>query len=357
MYEIKVKKMGVIMTKQSLKLKEKTRTVTMQFSVARKGKGFLRAKESLNCNCLDGAIRTLPGMARMIGDNNTLIHSAVNLLLDIVPLRKYKAGTNTYGKRLVYVRSDGIVYSQDDMSNGYSLLGKVGLKVFPFSFIGKDGRMWVAVFGQQKMMLVDDTFTCAELNFTTQYGVGCFYKNRLFVGVKPYCMAYSAPEEPTNFTESVNGGGMIRFTGGRGEVVAILPFKDALYVFFERGIARIDIVGTPKNFQITYLEYTGGTILFRTVGACESAIFFMTAEGLYRFDGEKAELILQDTVIPPISTTGKEKAVAWRGGMLMRYRKRAEGDVVLAISFLLAISIRQPLILIYAELSASTSIV
>ena len=332
MYEIKVEEMGVIMEKQGLKLKEKTKSVTLKFSVARKGKGFLQAKESLNCCCLDGAIRTLPGLAGMMGDGGSAVYFGMSGLLDMVITYVLNSDNKTYAKRMIYVLQTGMAYLQERTSNTYAFLTHAGAQVFSFSFMGKDGRFWTAILGQMNMILVNDNYLCTSLGLMTQYGAGCFYKNRLFVGIKPFTMAYSAPEEPTNFTESVDGGGRIRFTDGRGEILAILPFKDALYVFFERGIARVDVVGAPKDFKVTYLEYTGGTILFRTVGACESAIFFMTTDGLYRFDGEKAELILQDTVVSPISASGWESTIAWNDGVLMRYRKRTEGNVVLAIS-------------------------
>ena len=49
-------------------------------------------------------------------------------------------------------------------------------------------------------------------------------------------------------------------------------------------------------------------------------MFFLSNEGLNRFDGKKAELILQEAVIKPSASEGKECAASWNGGAIIRYR-------------------------------------
>jgi hypothetical protein len=96
-------------------------------------------------------------------------------------------------------------------------------------------------------------------------------------------------------------------------------FRDKLYLFFESGIIMMENCGSPTDFKTKRITYAGGKILRRTVCVGNSAIFFMSMNGLFRFDGVKLEKLLENFVKLPYEETRRECSAAVGGKVYMRY--------------------------------------
>jgi hypothetical protein len=102
--------------------------------------------------------------------------------------------------------------------------------------------------------------------------------------------------------------------------VALKAYDDALYIFFESGITRLEVGGVPCDFRAEKIEYTGGDIYARTVCVCDHAIYFMGKGGIYRLKGVKVER-LDVGVILPSKASGYEGCSVWKGMPLFRYKQ------------------------------------
>ena len=131
----------------------------------------------------------------------------------------------------------------------------------------------------------------------------CYYKDRLFCAVEPHSLAYSAPLFPNDFTESIDDGGKIALPKRKGNIVALLPMKNALYLFYEYGIFVLEGAGSPRDFVVREIGYGGGRIFADSVGTCAvggEKAFFLAENGVYVFDGNKAEKTCQNLPIKPV---------------------------------------------------------
>ena len=306
--------------KEGLNLKENKKRVDLRFSFAYSGKGWVKAYKTNYCNCFDGALRCEVGYGLFLNSDSSYAQIKLSNLSGIYKMRIFNETKKTYSHRLVYTTTTGWAYQHSATGNSYSSIVNLGTYSYGVPFYGKDRHMHMGLFGTTKCILLGDGFVQTDLGLQTAYGAGCYYKDRLFVGIKPSAIAYSSPDDPSDFAETVNGGGRIYFPAELGEVVSILPFDGTLYAFFEHGIVRLDVGGTPKEFRTERIGYTNGKIFWKTVCAGNGYVFFLSNEGLNRFDGKKAELILQEAVIKPSASEGKECAASWNGGAIIRYR-------------------------------------
>ncbi len=183
--------------------------------------------------------------------------------------------------------------------------------VFTFDFknrvkvawaLNKDGKKQYYFAGENGVHRLNG-FIGFETSIKTPTADLCYYKDRLFCAVKPHSLVYSAPLSPNDFTESIDDGGKIALPKGKGNIVALLPMKNALYLFYEYGIFVLDGAGSPRDFAVREIGYGGGRIFGDSVGGCAvggEKAFFLAENGVYVFDGNKAEKTCENLPIKPV---------------------------------------------------------
>ena len=114
----------------------------------------------------------------------------------------------------------------------------------------------------------------------------CYFRDRFFYLSAPETIRYSAPTQPFSFADSADDSGEICLVDG-GDVLRLLPMKDAIYVIKENAILRFVAVGAARDFRVETVGYGGGTIVGESVAALNGAILFVAKDGVYRFDGSK----------------------------------------------------------------------
>lgn len=76
-------------------------------------------------------------------------------------------------------------------------------------------------------------------------------------------MRYCAPLAHTFWTDSADEGGHVEFPSEEGEIVGLEAMNEAVYVFRERGIVRLDARGAAREFSAQAVPYGGGKIFRR----------------------------------------------------------------------------------------------
>lgn len=101
-------------------------------------------------------------------------------------------------------------------------------------------------------------------------------------------LRFSSFENWRDFAEERGGGGWIDFPDGKGRIAAIAWFENALYVFRERGIQRLDARGDERTFALRD-ECACARVYGQTVAVCGGRIVFLAEDGLHSFRGGGAE--------------------------------------------------------------------
>ncbi len=117
-------------------------------------------------------------------------------------------------------------------------------------------------------------------------------------------LRFSAPfsiEGVTQTGKDPDGAGYVDFEDGKGDIVALISFRERLYVFFERGIMRMRAEGEALDFAATEMPFAGGSVLPRSAAACGEQICYLTEKGLFAFDGNSCSLLEQRDEIDPNS--------------------------------------------------------
>lgn len=299
-------------------VKERARTATLSFALKGKKYKVLTAAEIKNCDCRDGAL--------------------------IAPVRWRRVGLK--GDSAYVVALDpcavGYIYAWDDVNKVYDPHGWALTKSGEFYYYDietlkrkvltglKDATIFPAVIGAESWTCVlaagKYVFLKANgqeyslLNIEGSKGCGAFYKHRLFYAVAPSDLGYFAPESLTDFAPSADGGGRFRLSDGLGEIVAMKPFGEKLYLFFERAIMEFDGAGAPEDFKIKPVPYAGGLIFGKSVVVSNQGIYFMSADGVYRFNGNRVEKLPFDFVKAPQISEVWQTGAAGKGKIFMRYR-------------------------------------
>ncbi len=107
-------------------------------------------------------------------------------------------------------------------------------------------------------------------------------------------LRFSAPFSPDGIVQTERDpdkAGYIDFAEGKGSIIALVSFRERLYVFFEQGIMKMRAEGEALNFDATEMPFRGGKILQGSVAACGDRICYMTASGLYSFNGTTADFL------------------------------------------------------------------
>ena len=303
--------------RKSLRIKERAYSSAFDFSFEKQRR--VRVEKSFGMDCRDGILRSAPAYKSIVRSNGKTVSCGDWDILSLGKLNYFDQGKNcivekyaalTYDGQLLFEKSEGVLETV--------ATGLIDGVIFPV--IGLDGVPKLIAVGKEANCVCDNTGTVTTLGVENSVGAGCFFKHRLFLGVQGGKIVYSSPEDLTDFKQSVSNGGGISFPNVGGEIVAFRVLNGEMYVFFERGILRLDIAGEPKAFVSERLDYTGGKIFGRTVGACGNVIFFMASDGAYRFDGRKIERLLAHFVEIPKAETGREGCASWQDRALICYQ-------------------------------------
>ncbi len=132
-------------------------------------------------------------------------------------------------------------------------------------------------------------FLLGENGFSAvEGGVGgscaAYHYERLFVA-NDETLNFSAPLNANGWAHSVQNGGYVSLPVFGGKILALVPYKEKLYLFREQGITQVRALGDALNFKAVVLPYACGKILEESVVCCGANVLFCTEGGVYSFNG------------------------------------------------------------------------
>lgn len=274
-------------------------------SGARSGKSkTLYGVSGENCEISGGGIRPWLGVKKYkIGGSVIAAPLDTPLGVSKIALIPYVDSSGVAREFVVYVTKKGGVFSCDAGDTTYTIedaefpAGKVS--VLPWT--ESDGKQKLVFCGENGVYLFDreEKF---DLLCSGATGAACVFHERIFFGAAGGRLRFCAPLDTDAWADDADESGYVDFPKERGEIVGIAALKERLYVFFERGIARVDARGSARNFTAENVDYSGGEIFFGSVGTFGGKVLFLTADGLFSFDGNKAEKICFGLPIEPKRT-------------------------------------------------------
>lgn len=112
----------------------------------------------------------------------------------------------------------------------------------------------------------------------------CVLYERVF-SAKGCRVSYGAPLEPSDWARSVQNAGYVDLPSDGGDVLALISYRENLYLFRRRGVTRLRALGDTLSFRAETLPYACGELVQGSVQNCGGKIVFLTNGGLYTFDG------------------------------------------------------------------------
>lgn len=299
--------------------KETKKRVALSFSLQERGNNVLFSQNSINCDCRFGTLKSGMGGAPLLKSDGSTHTCPDETITHIVIRKDLNNTTKTYTERIGVLTDEGDFFLQSALDGEFTQVTMGMTAPGIVQFAGLDSRYKLAILSDASctFLLEDDSFEMALVDDMNH--VGCFFANRMFVGVKPSSVACSEPEDVQDFTPSIHDGGLVRFPNVGGMLVAMQVYDERLYLFFEYGILRMDVKGSVKDFSAEQLSYTGGKIYGKSVCTGQRGIYFLASDGVYHFDGKGAKRVLDGFAICPKQETFLESGAAFAGRVFLRY--------------------------------------
>lgn len=292
--------------------------------------GKLTAVKAVHCRVHNGEICCGLGVTEVYGE--ALLPIACMPKEDV--LRAYVLDVETDGvakKAWFVLGQDGVMYQRAD-DGSFAAKAVMGRTANFAVAHDVDGNVKVVAVGKRGAFLVDGEEWSALMlgsseaaeasvaalrlaknaaeyeNGTTMYalnenltgftGAVCFYKNRIWLAEGVHKIWYGSPETPWNFSAE-KGGGFVYLPLGKGKILALVGYADCVFAFCERGVWRIAPDGLGERFSVREVGVCFGGIVPNTVARVGGKIFFLTNDGVCRFDGNRAEMVARDMEILP----------------------------------------------------------
>lgn len=280
----------------------------------------LYAGTSVNCDCRDGVLTTGVGVKQFLMSDGTDPDLPISgSVRAIYPIKQLAEDGKAWEERLGFVARNGMFGYYASDNGAYRLRFSLGKEITPMRITDPELKDTTMFIGSKGVLCCDINGQITGLAISDNLMIGCACKNRLFIGIEPYTIVYSSPQTPLIFTESTHGAGKLHLPVDKGNMVGIINFKETVYVFFDRGIMRLEACGSPYEFKEVDLGYGGGKIYPYSIGVCGDCIMFLATDGIYRFDGDRSEKVRCLSVQPSDSTEQWCCHTSCEGMYLLRY--------------------------------------
>ncbi len=293
----------------------------------------LYARMSRNCDCRDGVLTTGVGVKQFLMSDGTDPDLPISgSVRTIYPIKQLSEDGKSWVERLGFVAYNGMFgyYATDYVA--YRLRFSLGKKVTSMRITDPDLKDTTVFVGERGFLCCDINGVLSGFTIEDTLNIGCACNNRLFVGVKPYTIAYSSPKKPLDFTESTHEAGRIYLPVDKGNMIGVLNFHETVYVFFDYGIMRLESSGSPYGFTAVSLTYAGGKIYPYSMGVCGDCVMFLATDGIYRFDGEESKKVNCLSVYPSDSSEQWCCHASCEGMYLLRYLDKG-GEFKIAVVY------------------------
>lgn len=260
------------------------------------GSGRLLGRYSQNCDCTDGAIARGIGLTPYKTPSGTELGlGATSEVKMLFPLYASDGVGNSLENFFVLYQLEDKTYARryDDALSAWGSPSTYSLDAAGVYALNADGGVVSLILSKDGCKYQSTEGFYLSKGYRKSSGIACYCQNRVFVVTGDREITYSDPAEPTKITKEENDGGTILRPLDGDKIVGLLAKESFVYVFYRHSIVKIEVTGQPKSFLVRPLTYAGGEIYGKTAVLCGAWIVFLAADGLYRFDGDKAERICE----------------------------------------------------------------
>ncbi len=256
-----------------------------------KNESGLTATATLNCRAARGGIRSGCGVEaiRNVYGESLYVPSDAKTVLAITGWQRAEGLDTEYA--FISEAGDIYVYSgTDDDLTKINLIHKGYTELFR-DICDPSGKRMIALCPNGVCIFTrHGRLTEYSGNCT---GTGCVFHNRLFIADEN-AVCFSDVDSYTDFSESVQGGGKIEFTG-EGPVQKLITYRDSVLVFMQDSIVEFHAKGAADEFLATPIAYYGHRIAKETIAKCGDNILFITCAGeLYCLHGNSCRKIAEN---------------------------------------------------------------
>lgn len=261
---------------------------------------ILGSSKSKNCVCLDGMLSTGAGMEEYTTyDGYVIPMSSINKEIKQVASYRYRRNGYVFGEKILFLTTDNHFYIYESAATEEEYVTQCGVRT-KFAFgMDANSEVYTLICGSVGVWYYDENGTLKQVSKNASCGICLWCADRLFFVNLPYALSYTKPCEPTVAAKTAGECGKIEIPSALGKIVGLGALKDFLYVFTEQGILRMRVRDGAENFSFEEVGYNGGKIFYDGVASGSGSILFMATDGLYLFDGRKAEKICRNLSIAP----------------------------------------------------------
>lgn len=255
-----------------------------------------------NCEINKGALGVGVGCSPIIMEGNTVSVVGNTVKADCLFGVWERNAQGEKQRQIALLGEDGAFWVCRENGAYWSKIHGFGTRMGVLSAIGENGEAVTVFIGPAGVYTYDGVNGLVKGNLERSARVGCYLQGRVFCAVSPCSLAFSTPFKPNDFTDGLDGGGVVKLPDNKGEIVALATLKDKVYIFFEFGICALTPTGSARSFVIEEVGYDGGRIFEGGVGKRDGAVeslLFLAENGVYRFDGAKCVKIVKELAVSP----------------------------------------------------------
>ncbi len=299
-------------------------------------KDTLFAKSSVNCDQRGGVLTSGWGsyVCRDERLNTVVIATAEGPLYEGVPVKEVgyyrKKSGEGYTKELLILQENNVVSRYDLQTSWF-----VQIKEFSansdmrmLDFVDKDRNFYKIFYGK------DGVFSYNGNGFSKIYTgeaqAACVCKERLFLGIKPYTIAYSKVGDCDSFAQSADEGGKVFPISERGEIVEMQSLVDKVCIFMQKGLFCLKADGSARDFVLEEIPFGCGEALKNSVKAVKDKVYFLTEEGAHTFDGKQVFSAFEGMKLSP-DKTGKVSSIVCGDRYAAKYTDKRKGVRTVAL--------------------------
>lgn len=289
------------------KMQVKTQTDLVSFTDFSHGgkekEGTLVALDSKNCDYTGGSLKNGVGLASYLYTDGKIW--TVPVTTSEIFQFFFCTEKETFQQLPAYVTKTGSMFCFNSSTRQFEeFADKEPMRAF--EVMDKEANPFIVLSGREGIYTFKpETRRLANTVVASASTIGCVCKNRFFCVEPPFTILYSEALNAKIYKQTIEDSGRIVFPSSDGKIVALKTFLNSVYIFYEYGVAKLEVGGSPRDFKFSKIEYGGGKILGDSVGVCSvggEKIFFLAENGLHRLKGDKVDRICKNLSIHPRRT-------------------------------------------------------
>lgn len=321
----------MLMEKSVFSGKERRETVGFSaFALGGERKaGTLTAETSANCAVVNGTLQTGVGIeAYTLADWTEFLIPSNLPAVDSFFLLPKREADGSYTEKFGYISKRGLLFLYDESTDALTQRFDFGCKMKAVVAVDSAEETRLILSGEGGVYAFTEAEGATLVASAKALPAACAVKGRAFCALEPFTLAYSAPYAPTDFSESINGGGSICLPSNAGKIRELLAFDGCVYVLYEYGISRVRVAGAARDFAVETVGYNGGRICggAQVCSVGGDKLFFLAEDGLYAFDGSKVYRVCENLQIRPARDTLASGSAAFEGKYFVCFTDEAGAE-------------------------------